>query len=287
MTRIGLIGPGNVGRSLVQALPKDRYSLGPVLGRTAGSARRLVRDLREGEAASSLAAFADCEVIFVAVPGDAVRQLADGLAQVPFSWEGKVLLHTCPECPPDLQLLADTGVAVAALYPLQLFHRTRVHLKGIHFVLSGDGPALRVARSVVRAVGGHGHVVSRDAKAQAGVAASIASDIVSAVVEMAVRRLVAAGFSRRKAAQAIRPIVDTALEDFHRAGSRPDCSAIGDARAASHMAEVCDRDDPVDGQLYRRALRLACDSMEVRDASVVAVGNAVGGDRSRRANAAG
>ena len=53
MKRLGLIGPGKVGRSIVQALPRDRYPLGPVRGKGPSAARRLVRDLHDGRVVSS------------------------------------------------------------------------------------------------------------------------------------------------------------------------------------------------------------------------------------------
>ena len=276
MTRIGLIGPGKVGRSIALALPKDRYTLGPVLGRRPYAGRQLVRDLRQGRAVSSLEAFRECQVVLLTIPEAAMPEAIGALCEADFSWTGKTLLHTCRDRPAGLTALAALGASIGDLFPMQLFHRARANLHGVHFVLSGDGPAVRVGRAVVRAVRGQCHVVRRERKPQAAAAASIASDVVLGVVELAVRRLMAAGLSRRRATLAIRPIVDATLDHCQRSGSRPEPhdltnpDALTNADALSRLAETFGSENAVDELLYRRALRLAYDSLEVEHAELLA-----------------
>src|SRR5690606_4381660 len=109
---------------------------------------------------------------------------------------------------------------------------------------------------------------SPQAKLQASVASSIASEVLSGVVELSVRRLMAAGLSRRRALDSLRPIVAVVLEDRRRGGGRPSPFGDGDAAVLHNLALACDQSNPVDGALYRKALRLALEALEVDDADL-------------------
>jgi len=262
--RLGLIGPGKVGRSLVQALPRERYALGPVLGKGPSTARRLVRDLRLGRAETSMQALAECNLILVATPESAAPELVSELEAGDIRWSGKCLLYTYRRHSPELSRLAELGASVAGCYPLQTFRRAQASLRGVHFVLEGDPAAVRAGRSVVRAVGGQSHVVTPQMKVQASIASSMVSDAVAGVLEVGVGRLVAAGFSRRRAVEAIFPIVSAILEDCRRGGGRSSQPLPGEPELFERLAASYDQEAVSDEALYRRALQTALEALEVK-----------------------
>ncbi len=268
MIRLGLIGPGKVGRSLVQALPRERYALGPVMGAGHGSSRSLVRDLRAGRAVESAEVFGECDVVLIATPEAAVEPIVKRLTDTAIDWTEKNVLHTCRYCPPQLAELSYRGASVGGLFPMQSFGQPLDRLEGVHFVLVGDGAAVRAGRSIVRSFKGHVHVVNPQGKLQASVASSIATKVLSGVVEMSVRRMMLAGLSRRRALESLRPMVAAVLEDRGRGGGRPSPFGDGDAAVLDNLAKACDRSDPADGALYRKALRLALEALEVDDADL-------------------
>jgi predicted short-subunit dehydrogenase-like oxidoreductase (DUF2520 family) len=268
MIRLGLIGPGKVGRSLVQALPRERYALGPVMGAGPSSSRSLVRDLRAGRAVESAEAFKDCDVVLIATPEAAMEDVVDRLTSGSIAWADKTVLHTCRLCSAPLRKLSERGASVGGLFPIQAFPQALDRLQGVHFVLAGDGAAVRVGRSMVQTLKGHSHVVSPQGKLQASVASSIATEVLSGVVEMSVRRLMAAGLSRRRSLESLRPMIAVVLEDRRRGGGRPSPFSDGDAAVLDNLAKACDQSDPADGALYRKALRLALEALEVDDADL-------------------
>ncbi len=267
MTRLGLIGPGRVGRSLVQALPRERYLLGPVLGKGPSTSRRLVRDLRTGRATTSIKNFEECNLILVATPDSAMPEVASALEGGEFRWKGKCVLHTCRRPAADLDRLSKLGAAVGGCCPLQSFQRSQGSLQGVHFVLDGDAAAVRAGRAAVRAMGGLSHVFDSGKKLQAATASTIVSDAVSAVIEAGVRQLVAAGFSRRRGVEAISPIVTAMLEDYRRSGGR---SSQVSAAESELFAQLASAGEPVDASehvLHRRALQAVLAVLEVEDAN--------------------
>ena len=94
MTKVGLIGPGRVGRTLVTLLPRDKFRLGPVLSHNFASARRAVRLLEMGEPSDDLAELVACNVVLIAVPDEVLESVVERLADVIFRYDGTVLLHT-------------------------------------------------------------------------------------------------------------------------------------------------------------------------------------------------
>lgn len=266
MKRLGLIGPGKVGRSIVQALPRDRYRLGPVRGEGPSAARRLVRDLHDGRLVTSAGPFADCDAILIATPETALATVIGELIEADIDWKRKCVLHTGREGSPEFARLTDLGAAVAGCYPLQAFNRAKGSLAGVHFVLAGDAVAVRFGRALVRAVGGQSHVVSRQLQVQASVASSLASDVVAGVLEISLRRLMSAGISRRRAVEAMKPIVMATLDGRRRAGGRNSRISELDGPLMARMAAACEEDDSSDGRLYRSALELAKESLEAGDA---------------------
>ncbi len=267
MIRLGLIGPGKVGRSLVQALPREKYFLGPVLGNGPTTARRLVRDLRSGRAATSIKTLDECNVILVATPESAAPAIVDALEGCDIQWSGKSLLYTYRRLSPEFERLSERGASVAGCYPLQSFRRAQASLQGVHFVLDGDAAAVRAGRSLVRSVGGHSHVVSPAMKLQVGAASLMVSDAVAGVLEVGVRRLMAAGFSRRRAVEAIHPIVTAILEDCRRSGGSSSHVSASEAGLFERLAAPLDQAEASELERYQRALQAALDALEVEDAN--------------------
>lgn len=268
MKRLGLIGPGRVGRSLLHAIPPDRYALGPVMGKGPTSAKRLVRELHAGRVVQSVGAFHDCDLILLAIPESEVEPFVQQALRADVNWRRKTILHTCRECCSELMELGSLGASVAALYPVYPFRRLNLPLQGVQFMISGMPPAIREARAVVRSIQARSRVAAHEERLQAVVASSIASEVFAGLVELGIRRLMAAGLSRRSAFDSLQPLLSSTLENRRRAGLRTRPIEAQDAPVLHRLAEACDRNDRRDGALYRGALGIALESLEVNDAEL-------------------
>jgi predicted short-subunit dehydrogenase-like oxidoreductase (DUF2520 family) len=256
VTEIGLIGPGRVGRALATFLPAEKYTIGPILSSTLTSARRATRLMERGEPTENPEAFASSDVILVTVPDCAIAVVADRLAQLPFSLTRKTVLHTSGLCDSsDLAAPAKRGAAVGSMHPLCIFQRPLLSFAGVHFAVEGDSTATNTARKLIRDLDGEFQLVSAEQKIHHCIAKSIASDLLTGLIEQAVSEMVAGGFSRRRGLQAVIRVLEDATADFGRSSrnSRPGPLLQGDTEGLRNCLEDLARLDPYTAREYRRA----------------------------------
>lgn len=222
--RLGLVGPGRVGRSVVQLLPPDRFRLGPVLSHKLTSARRAVRLMQLGEATDDLEDLKSCRVILLTVPGRALNEVIVGLTNVKFSYAKKVVLHTSlGRSSKALTPLRLKGAAIGSLQPFYGFQHPVLSLRGVYFGFEGSRTAADPARRIVRALGGEFQLVKASHSAHHLAAHSMATDLLTGLMEDSVRQMMSSGYSRRRAFQAVSKLIELAVKDYAQSGrkSRP------------------------------------------------------------------
>lgn len=270
MTTLGLIGPGRVGRTLATLASAEGYPVGPVLSRNLTAARKAVREMRVGVPAGEYEALAEADLVLIAAPEPALPGVTRGLARAQIDWSGKVVLTTSGSCAPDWGAeLSEAGAAVGSFFPLQTFQRPLRSLAGVYFVITGDPQAAREARTLAQALGATFALSGPRTRNQATLGVAAASDVLTAVFELAVRRFVAAGVRRKRAVEALRVLVARSLEDYERSGarSRPGPLLRSDAAGVRTGLEALAERDPVEAERHREALRLSLDILEIDDPS--------------------
>ena len=258
MTEIGLVGPGRVGRTLVELLPREKFRLGPVLSRSATSSRRAVRELEAGFVAEDAEAFASSKIILFSVTDDALPLVVKQFSATSFSLEHKVVLHTSGVCASAvLQPLQTRGAAVGSMHPLYIFQRPVPSLADVHFTVEGDRQAVVTARRLIRAWGGKFQLVKPEQRIHHSIARSLSSDMLTGLVEIAVQQMVAGGFSRRRGLSALSRVLQAAQEDYARSGrsSRPGPLLSGDLSTVHAQLKALEEADPELAQAYRMASR--------------------------------
>jgi predicted short-subunit dehydrogenase-like oxidoreductase (DUF2520 family) len=165
----------------------------------------------------------NCDVILVATPDSAVRGVAEELARIGAEELcGKIVLHTSGALDASaLDAVRGFGAAAGSIHPLQSFSGVGVPpLEGKVFAIEGDPPALRMARQIVRALGGAPVPIDGGKKPLYHAAAAMAAGHVLAVVEAATRLLMSIGMNRREAVRALLPLTRQVLQNFERLGPR-------------------------------------------------------------------
>ena len=236
---VSIIGAGRVGTALGLALKAANYRVEIVVTKHRVSARRaatligpqtvgLVEDQLDGLSRSQLASFNRASLTIIATPDDSIAPLAQRLATV-FRFKSiglarrekstpTVALHTSGALSSEvLKPLRKLGFAIGSLHPLlsisdpksgaNLFSRA-------FFSVEGDAPAVRVARSIVRNLGGRTFSIPADAKALYHAAALTASPNIIALFDIALEMLSSCGLSRRRARQVLLPLVESTLANL-------------------------------------------------------------------------
>jgi predicted short-subunit dehydrogenase-like oxidoreductase (DUF2520 family) len=221
---VSIIGAGRVGGSLARLLRARGWRIGAVVTRSPATARAAVRAIGAGTPSTKLAPEAsDSQVILVAVPDTQIATVAASLARIARkACRDKIILHTSGALDRSvLAPLARLGAFTGSLHPMQTFSgRGAPNLKGVVFAVEGDARALRTAAQIARQLGGIPVKIDGSGKAAYHAAGALAAGHALALIEGAVRILIAQGFSRRRAVATLLPLTRQMLENFERLGSR-------------------------------------------------------------------
>ena len=201
--------------------------------------------------------------LLIAAPDTAIPQLAQELAHIsPLEWKGKAVLHTSGALASDvLSPLRGLGASVGSIHPLQSFSGIGVPpLEGRVFAIEGDSAALKLARQMIRALGGHILQMPASGKAAYHAAAAMAAGQVLAIMEAATTVMMSLGIKRRDAVRALLPLTRQVLDNFERLGPRAAWTgplARGDfAVIAAHLEALRKNPEEVRGA-YEHLNRLA------------------------------
>jgi predicted short-subunit dehydrogenase-like oxidoreductase (DUF2520 family) len=221
---ISIVGAGRVGKALGRSLHDLGWRIGVVTTQSLSTARSAVRAIGAGHPADELTRrVLASKVVLIATPDRVIMKVAGGLAELGGGeWLGKVVLHTSGALDTSpLRALAQAGAETGSLHPMQTFSGQSVpKLAGTVFGIDGTPAALKVARKMIRQIGGVTVRLSRGNKAAYHAAGSFACGHVLAVLETATRLMMAQGFTRREAARALLPLTRQTLDNFERIGPR-------------------------------------------------------------------
>jgi predicted short-subunit dehydrogenase-like oxidoreductase (DUF2520 family) len=221
---VAIVGAGRVGRALGLRLRQLGWTIGAVVTRSKATARSAVRAIDGGHAMASVGRrVLDADMVILSTSDEAIDVVARALAKIGGEeWSGKIVLHTSGALDSSvLSPLKGCGAATGSLHPLQTFTGRNIpRLQGVVFTIEGDAKARRAARQMTRALGGIAVIIPSHSKPTYHAGGTLAAGLGLAVIEAAVRLLMRAGFSRRRAKMALLPLVRQMLENFERFGAR-------------------------------------------------------------------
>ena len=238
---VAVIGAGRLGTALGRALNNAGYRVEVVVARRRTSARRAakligkdpdaltVRQL-EGLLRSQYDRLSRCALMLISTPDDAIASVAEQLTvlfdsrevepprQRKTSSAPRVALHTSGALSANvLSPLRYAGFAIGSLHPLVSISDSRTDsdaFRNAFFAIEGDLLAVRVAKSVVKDLGGQSFQISPGAKALYHAAAVTASGHVVAVFDIALEMLVGCGLSRRRSRQILLPLLESTARNL-------------------------------------------------------------------------
>jgi predicted short-subunit dehydrogenase-like oxidoreductase (DUF2520 family) len=221
---LSIVGAGRVGKALGRSLHELGWRVGVVATRSIPTARAAVRAIGAGQPTDRLTRqVLASEVVLIATPDGVIADVAAEMADLGGNeWRGKVVLHTSGALDSSaLQALADAGAATGSIHPMQTFSGQSVpDLAGRVFGIDGSLVAMKVARKMIRQMGGVAVRLSGTNKAAYHAAGSFACAGVLALLETATRLLMSQGFTRKQAVRALLPLTRQTLDNFERIGTR-------------------------------------------------------------------
>ncbi len=242
--QVALVGAGSLASSLAPALRESGYAVREIISRDSPSSRqhagRLARQVG-GRAATPQTAALDSELLWFCVPDREIRAAARSLSacssgRVKFAFHSSGALTSRA-----LDPLRRQGIAVASVHPLMTFvPGSRPSFRGVPFAVEGDASAVRLARRVVRDLGGDAFLLPAARKAAYHAWATFTSPLLLAFLVTLEEAAVAAGLTRRDSRRKSLPIIRQTLANYARLGPRDSFSGPiirGDVdTVAQHLA---------------------------------------------------
>ena len=235
-----------MANSLVPALRKSGYTINEVISRDSLGSRRRARRLAALVGACAVTAKSakfEAELMWFCVPDREIRTAASSLAarahgKVRFAFHSSGALTSR-----ELDPLREDEIAVASVHPLMTFvPRSRPSLRGVPFAVEGDEAATRVARRVVRDLGGDTFALPAARKAAYHAWATLTSPLLLAFLVTLEEAAVAAGLTREDSRRNSLPIIRQTLENYSRLGPKHSFSGPiirGDVETvAKHLAAL-------------------------------------------------
>lgn len=219
---IAFVGAGNVASALAVALRNAGYKIDQIVARDRAAsmkrARRLAREVGASAAVLGHEAIT-AEIAWFCVPDAAIAEAAARAAAVG-DWRGKIALHSSGALTGDeLHALRKKGAAVASAHPLMTFVRgSRPSLSGVPFAIEGDARAVRIARALVRDLGGHPFLILKQHKPVYHAWGTFVSPLLTALLTAGETVAVAAGIKRAAARKWVTPILNQTIANYARLG---------------------------------------------------------------------
>jgi predicted short-subunit dehydrogenase-like oxidoreductase (DUF2520 family) len=255
MTRkptVAIVGAGSLATFLATAVHQAGFTIAEIVARDSPPSRRRARALAKKVGAQPVAACSavlDATLLWLCVPDREIRGTALALAEhlmngasarqrngVHFAFHSSGVLLSR-----ELDPLRKAGAAIASVHPLMTFvPGAYPSLIGVPFALEGDAAAMRVARRIVRDLGGKSFRLPTKRKAAYHAWATMTSPLLLAFLVTLEEAAGVAGLTREEARRKSLPIIRQTLANYSRLGPSHSFSGPlirGDAETvAKHLA---------------------------------------------------
>jgi predicted short-subunit dehydrogenase-like oxidoreductase (DUF2520 family) len=279
--RIAVVGPGNLGTVLAVSLKKAGFAIDTLIARSRRSLERAQRLAKEiGARATVDPAEATADVVWLCVPDSKIAAVSEALARE-LRWKGRFVFHSSGALTSnELSHLRRKGASVASVHPLMTFVRgSRSSLAGVPFAIEGDAKAVRLARRIVRDVGGQAYPIRSEDKVAYHAWGTFASPLVTALLATSERIASVAGASPNEARRRMIPILMQTLANYAAFGAPGAFSGPiirGDVETVRRHLRVL-KSVPVGRDVYASLARAALQYLPVKNRNALKLLLARGG----------
>jgi predicted short-subunit dehydrogenase-like oxidoreductase (DUF2520 family) len=276
---VAIVGAGSLATFLAVALHDAGFIITEIVARDSPGSLRRARSLAAKVGAHGVAAHSaalDATLLWFCVPDREIRRVAWALADhlvaralVHQKMIARFALHSSGALSSrELNPLHTAGVAVASAHPLMTFVAgAPPSLTGVPFAIEGEDAATRVARRIVRELGGESFSLPAARKAAYHAWATLTSPLLLAFLVTLEEAARAAGFTRQDARRKSLPIIRQTLANYSRLGPAQSFSGPlirGDAETvAKHLAVL--KSHPGAREVYVALARAALRGLPVKN----------------------
>lgn len=220
---VAIVGAGNLANALAASLYAAGYKVEVIVARPMTASQRRARNLARElgtRASTQLPRDSGAAVVWFCVPDGEIQNASRAVAEQ-IDWRNRVALHSSGALTSDeLDALRRNGAAVASVHPLMTFvRRSRPPFTAVPFAIEGDPHAARVARRLVKDLGGRAYAIRKQDKPAYHAWATFVSPLFTALLATAEEVAGAAGTPRKQGRERMIPILRQTLENYAHLGA--------------------------------------------------------------------
>jgi predicted short-subunit dehydrogenase-like oxidoreductase (DUF2520 family) len=244
---VSIIGAGRLGTALAIALEGRGYRIRSLVARRRESARKAAAHLDAKLAtlaARQIRQIPLSDLVLISTPDDQIANVARKLGSLNAGHK-PVVLHTSGALSSEiLAPLRARGWSTGSIHPLISVTDPQAPIAGAFWCVEGDPRAVRLAKTIVRDLGGTSFSINSAEKPLYHAAAVMTSGHVTALFDVALEMLVACGLTRKTARQILQPLLVSTvnnLETQDPAAALTGSFARGDVETVKrHLAALKD-----------------------------------------------
>ncbi|MBK8302536.1 MAG: DUF2520 domain-containing protein [Chloracidobacterium sp.] len=198
MISVSIIGVGRVGGALALALPKDKYSVDNLIGRSETVGEILT------------------DVVFITTQDSEIVAVAESLMGK--LKPGTIVFHTSGSNPSSiLDALKDSGCKTGSIHPLVSVSSPELgpeRFRGAYFCVEGDDDAVTHGKEIVADLGGKPFTIDTKFKTLYHASAVTACGHLVALFDAAVEMMTKVGLSDADAKEILLPLVTSTVQNL-------------------------------------------------------------------------
>ena len=213
---VAIIGTGRLGSALAVALAAKDYPVRALVARRLESARKAATllDGTEPFAVKQIRLLPKADLFLISVPDDQIAGVSRDLSELRFDRK-PTALHTSGALSSEVLLpLAAQGWSVGSVHPLISVPDAKAPIRGAFWSVEGDKRAVRLAKMLVRDLGGTSFSIRTAEKPLYHAAAVMTSGNVTALFDVALEMLVECGLTRKTARQVLQPLLVSTVHNL-------------------------------------------------------------------------
>jgi predicted short-subunit dehydrogenase-like oxidoreductase (DUF2520 family) len=214
---VSIIGAGRLGTALAIALEARGYRIRSLVARRRESARKAAAHLDAKLAtlaARQIRQIPLSDLVLISTPDDQIANVALKLGSLNAGHK-PVVLHTSGALSSEiLAPLRARGWSTGSIHPLISVTDPQAPIAGAFWCVEGDPRAVRLAKTIVRDLGGTSFSINSAEKPLYHAAAVMTSGHVTALFDVALEMLVACGLTRKTARQILQPLLVSTVNNL-------------------------------------------------------------------------
>ena len=222
---VSVIGAGRLGTVLARALSARGYPIRSLVARRLQTARKAAAVLKDNPrpfvddkplavAAKQIRFLPQADLFLISVPDDQIASVARELSKLRLAGQ-PIALHTSGALSSDvLSSLQEQGWSVGSLHPLISISGPDAPISGAFWCVEGDRRAVRLAKALVKDLGGTSFSIASVEKPLYHAAAVMTSGNVVALFDIALEMLVQSGLTRKLARRILQPLLESTVRSL-------------------------------------------------------------------------